>query len=105
MEVAVEKVDGMEGSVWAPVDLSARARHVAVQTDGGLACSGHDGDDDESSAITVRLRAILLEVMLTAMRGVNGDKRELHRRRWVQNLLKLSLDACSSLISQVPKPM
>ena len=72
----------------SPVDLSARVRDVGVQTDSWQALSE---------------RALLLEVVLAAMRGdYSGATSEAaDRKRLLQNLFRLSVDTCSQLLGKV----
>jgi hypothetical protein len=75
----------MKEEAMSPVDLSARVRDVGVQT--------------ESWQCAVEpLRALLAEVVLAAMRS---DPSEMTgRKRFLQDLFRLSLDHCGQLVGQ-----
>lgn len=82
----------------APVDLSARVRDVAVQTEGWHFVA------EASEAVADRLRAVLLEVILAVARGDYSATSEEEGKHLLQNLLKFSLDTCSSLLTQAEGP-
>jgi hypothetical protein len=76
------------------VDLSARARSVAVQTEGG-----------DYSAMRSDVAKVFFEALLAVMQGDYCETSEERRKQWRRNLFKISGDMFNFFLFQVAIPV